>query len=274
VTFESPDFDELVSCAALAARAMGLAETDGGTLTRLMAELLHEPEREGGRELWNCYASGLITAIEVRNVIIARLATWLANRRGVEEPSSEMWCTAQLERAFDRALFPRSYGADAARREVSSALEAIACAEDDGALLRLEACPDSIHGTGDAAVPDEDLDAEIVGAARVAADLLGRVRWCRTSWTRIEFALDGTREALGERAKCLLVHLDASSALSWRAILIRVFPGEVARTLQCDPGYDIAPLRGSFVAYVEPYEGDDWRESQRYPTTTVVWRAP
>ena len=90
---------------------------------------------------------------------------------------------------------------------------AIARAEDDGALLRLEACPEPIRGTRDAAVPDEDLDAEIVGAARVAADLLGRVPWCRTSWTRIEFALGGTREALGERATSLLVHLGAQQRL-------------------------------------------------------------
>ena len=138
MTSEHPDINELVSCAGLAARAMGRADADEGTLTRLLADLLHKPQGEGGREIWNCYASGLITAIELRNVIIARLATWLADRGGAEEPSSEMWCTAQLERAFDRALFPRSYGADAARREVFSALEAIASAGDDGALFRLE----------------------------------------------------------------------------------------------------------------------------------------
>ena len=273
MTLESPDFDELVTCAGLAARGMRLANVDGHALTRFLADLLHKSQQEGGRELWNSYASGLITAIEFRNVVIDRLATWLADHNGVEQPSSKLWCTHELERAFDRALFPRSYGADAARRDVVSALEAIASARDDGALLRLELCTDSILGTRDAAPLSEDLELEIVGAVRVAAHLLGDVPWCRTSWSGIEFALMGTRDALAERAQSLLVHLGASRALSWRAVLIRVFPGEVVRTLQCDPRYDIASYRGSFVAFVEPYEGDDWRESQRYPTTTVTWYA-
>ena len=29
----------------------------------------------------------------------------------------------------------------------------------------------------------------------------------------------------------------------------------------------------SLVAWVDPYAGDDWLESQRYPTTTLLWQS-
>lgn len=60
--------------------------------------------------------------------------------------------------------------------------------------------------------------------------------------------------------------------LSWRVILTRIVPGDAARTLCCDPGYDLEGIESPAVVWVEPYAGADWKQSQRYPLTTLVWR--
>ena len=48
------------------------------------------------------------------------------------------------------------------------------------------------------------------------------------------------------------------------------FAGEPERTLMCDAKYNIERTSGSVLAWVDPYGGDDWRESQRYPEVTLV----
>ena len=62
--------------------------------------------------------------------------------------------------------------------------------------------------------------------------------------------------------------------LDWRAVLTQIFPGDAARTLACDPGYDLAALQTSAVVWVQPYSGPDWELPQRYPTTRVLWQRP
>jgi hypothetical protein len=50
-------------------------------------------------------------------------------------------------------------------------------------------------------------------------------------------------------------------------VLVRI-AGDPDRALSCDPGYDVAAATGDVLAWVEPYDGDDWRLSGRYPTVT------
>ena len=154
-------------------------------------------------------------------------------------------------------------------------MNAIATAGLPGAVLLLEAERESVAHRRDRGVSDANLNAIFLQASQMAARGLPDSTSARTSWRGHEFALPGTRETLTEAAKTLVTRLLAHpdcSRVSWRVILTRIFPGEAIRTHCCDPGYDLAGISGSVVAWVEPYAGDDWRESQRYPTTEIVFR--
>ena len=157
---------------------------------------------------------------------------------------------------------------------VLATVEALAASRASGALLVLELEKRSLERLRRGGAPDELGDSLLLQAAQVAETSLPHAEWARTAWSRFECALPGEREELTEQAKQLLLRLleqPALRPLRWRAVLIRVFPGEALRTLYCDPERDLARLEGSLVAWVEPYAGEDWQESQSYPTTTIVW---
>lgn len=158
---------------------------------------------------------------------------------------------------------------------VLSTVEGIAASRGEGALLVLELERRSLERLR-RGVSEERRAALLLEAADVIASCLPDSRWARTAWSRFECALPGSREQLAEAATLLVAALREQPdlhGLHWRAVLTRIFPGEPLRTLYCDPEYDLAGLQGSLVAWVEPYAGDDWQEAQRYPTTTLLWKA-
>jgi hypothetical protein len=162
-----------------------------------------------------------------------------------------------------------------AHDKVLVAVEAIAASRQDGAVFVLEAGSESLKRLHECGASDEHVAEIILRASRIAASTLPTTEWARTGWSRFESALPGQRDELADFARTLvarLLHDPDSGRLSWRTILTRIFPGEALRTMHCDPGYDLAEATGSFVAWVDPYPGDDWRESQRYPTTTFLWQ--
>ena len=278
MTPDGPDVDALVQCAVQSARAMGLPDELGYRARTLLLDVLYKPQSNGGKEAWNCYVSGLITATELRYLLMAHMATWLADQGAIPEPSSELWATTTLERGFDRALLPRHHGSEAARRDVVAAIKTMAATATDGVLLRMEADGASLRAAREMGVGDSNLEERFISAAESAAKMLPSAHWSRTSWAGFEFAVEGTSDLVATRAKEFVEHLAGSRSqkqcLDWHAILVRVLPGDPRRVLRCDPAYDLAGVQGSFVAVVEPYSGDDWQQSQRYPTVTVVWNGP
>ncbi len=167
-----------------------------------------------------------------------------------------------------------SMNAEHPHRRLVAAVEEIAASGRDGAVLMFEAEGSSLERLRQGGASDEQVAAIFLEAPRVAGSLVPNAEWVRTGWSRFECAVPGDREALGDSArtliKGLLCHPDFCS-LRWRATLTRIFPGEALRTLVCDPGYDLAAAKTWVVAWVDPYAGDDWKESQRYPTTTILW---
>jgi hypothetical protein len=166
--------------------------------------------------------------------------------------------------------------ATASRAKLLAAVEAIALARQDGALLLVEAESTSLKRLRAAGASDADLTTILLHAFQLASDALPDAASARTAWNRCELAVPGARATVITAATTLVAGLTAHptcGSLRWRAILTRVFPGEALRTHHCDPGYDLAHLTSSCVVWVDPYPGDDWRQSQRYPTTTVVWQA-
>lgn len=90
----------------------------------------------------------------------------------------------------------------------------------------------------------------------------------RTGWADFEAVVEGdepTLCAMGAMALGGLLHV-AGDAPRWAVTLVALRAGRVDRAFVCDPGYDLARLSPCALAWVEPYVGDDWRESQRYPT--------
>jgi hypothetical protein len=159
---------------------------------------------------------------------------------------------------------------------VLSTVEGIAASRGEGALLVLELERRSLQRLRRGGISEELAASLLLQAADVATSCLPDARWARTAWSRFECALSGPQEQLAEAAKRLVVGLREQpdlQGLHWRAVLTRIFPGEPLRTLYCDPEHDLTGLAGSLVAWVEPYAGNDWQEAQRYPTTTVLWKA-
>lgn len=162
-----------------------------------------------------------------------------------------------------------------AHDKLLAAVEAIATSREEGAVFVLEAESGSLNRLRECGASDERVAEIILRASQIAGSALPTAEWARTLWSRFESALPGPRDELAEVARTLVAKLlddPNSGTLSWRAILTRIVPGEALRTMHCDPGYDLARAKGPFVAWVDPYPGDDWRESQRYPTTTILWQ--
>lgn len=154
------------------------------------------------------------------------------------------------------------------------AVDAIAAGSEPGAVLVLEAEPRSLRVLMTLATPVH-VDDVLTSASQHAVRRFPRAPWGRTSWNRYEFVVVGERDALAARAKSLVSDLladDETKVIDWRAVLTRVVPGDARRTVACDPGYDLADVTCSAVIWVDPYPHDDWQQSQRYPTISVLWR--
>jgi hypothetical protein len=94
-----------VDCGILIADAMGQTTAAPARAYAFFNDLLYTPQSEGGRALWACFATGLVTATEARDATLARFGTWLSHENASPEPPSESWVTPDIERAVERALF-------------------------------------------------------------------------------------------------------------------------------------------------------------------------
>ncbi len=156
------------------------------------------------------------------------------------------------------------------------AIKRIAKSRIDAAVLRLEADRGTLRGLQQAGMQDADIIGLLGQAARMA-DAQLHPEGMTSIWGEYHLVLIGSREELVSESMKLIEALSnhpVCGKISWRAILVRVFPGEAQRTLWCDASYDLAPINAPAVVWVEPYPNDDWRESQRYPTVTLMWPNP
>lgn len=90
----------------------------------------------------------------------------------------------------------------------------------------------------------------------------------RTGWAHFEAVVDGDEGVVGPIGAAVLRRLVHVVGITprWAVTLVALRAGRVDRAFVCDPGYDLARLSPCALAWVEPYAGDDWQESQRYPT--------
>lgn len=102
MTPEEPNIAQLVGAARRVAAALSVEPPPDAALEEFVRELLF-----GSRELWPVLREHLITEIELRDALLARTATFLCRHGGIREPSSERWCTRELQLAYEEALFGR-----------------------------------------------------------------------------------------------------------------------------------------------------------------------
>ena len=109
LAIDSPDIDALVACSDRVAEAMSQPKPAAAGARTFFMETLHKAQDQGGRDLWGCFVDGLITECELRDGTMARCATWLShlNSMSDSEPSTETWCSSEIERDFELALFGR-----------------------------------------------------------------------------------------------------------------------------------------------------------------------
>jgi hypothetical protein len=100
-----PDMTALLAATARVAAAMGHPPADEARARRFLQGVLYPDE--GGRDLWGCLMAGLCTEIEVRDALMARVATWLSYENDAREPPCDQWGSPEIERDFESALYGR-----------------------------------------------------------------------------------------------------------------------------------------------------------------------
>jgi hypothetical protein len=158
--------------------------------------------------------------------------------------------------------------------DIAGRASALAQSRRMSAVLSIDVHPNSLQDRRDHGLSRER-EGELLHRAwqiivgLLPPDVVGR----RAMWSRFEFALEQTPERAGTVGGAILMALGDDGELSawtWQIIFTKVFAAEPVRTLVCDPGYALQRAGGNVVAWVEPYPGPDWKESQRYPTVTVL----
>ncbi|MEZ4222999.1 MAG: hypothetical protein R3B13_18795 [Polyangiaceae bacterium] len=161
------------------------------------------------------------------------------------------------------------------RREGLRALHhRLSRAASDGVDGALAAIVLADHGCGEfRALGNEGVDSVLEDVRRIAHHEARGASWIRASWARHEALLLGPRAhvvASANAVACALASNPATRRFAWLVVLTRIYPGNPERTLHCDPNYDLKRLDATCVVWVEPYPGDDWQRSQRYPSVEVL----
>ncbi|MDD9944200.1 MAG: hypothetical protein OXU20_24360 [Myxococcales bacterium] len=100
-----PDMDGLIECATAMAGALGVNSPNTDDARALLQRLLTTPQTEGGKEAWACLTMGIVTEVEVRNLLMAQCHTWLLHSAASEiQDGADL---TALEAKFDRALYGR-----------------------------------------------------------------------------------------------------------------------------------------------------------------------
>jgi hypothetical protein len=156
--------------------------------------------------------------------------------------------------------------------DVGAAARALIHARRPGALMQIEARIASLialRGKG----LDRTEEGVLLDLAwqRVRGRLPAETVAGRAGWTGFDAVVAGERPALIALARGLIASLVADpglSQLAWQVVLVRL-SDDADRAMMCDWSYDVAAAaEGDLIAWVEPYDGGDWRTAGRMPVVT------
>jgi hypothetical protein len=155
--------------------------------------------------------------------------------------------------------------------DVGAAARALAASGKPGALIQIEARTASLVAlrAGGLTRTDEGILLEAAWTLVHRRLPEGAVAH-RAGWTGLDVVLAGERPALVAAARGLLGALvgDPETArIAWQVALIKI-AGDADRVLLCDARDDLGSADGDLLAWIEPYDGDDWRVAGRYPNVT------
>jgi hypothetical protein len=100
---DPPDMARLIHVAKLVGAALPAEAPADDDIEQFLRDLLY-----GKREAWSCQREGLITELELRDLLLAHLATFLSRRGGIPEPDAGLWCSAAISLAMEQALYGRA----------------------------------------------------------------------------------------------------------------------------------------------------------------------
>lgn len=101
------NIDDLLACIELMAASMEFKSLPQEKAKQLIEHVLFDQKYYGveGKQAWACYASGIITKREVRNLLMAHAATKIAHENQRNEPQLSSYISPELCHRFECALF-------------------------------------------------------------------------------------------------------------------------------------------------------------------------
>lgn len=103
-----PNLPALLAAARLLAESVELPAPDAAAISEFVGKLLFTAPAQGGHDMWWAYDNGIIDAAELRNALMARLATWFSTLSEMPHPWTTQHVPQDVQQAFDAALFPPS----------------------------------------------------------------------------------------------------------------------------------------------------------------------
>jgi hypothetical protein len=157
---------------------------------------------------------------------------------------------------------------------IAERVSALARSQCAGVLLVVEVN----RATASVIISEDGAEESLLRAWQVMVSVLpaGAVG-CRTLWSRFSFVFELEKQAAAPLGRRLLQALSRElrpSQWTWRIVFTEIDCQDSDRTLMCDPDYDLNKVQGNTIAWVRPYCGPDWRESQRYPSVTFLGTNP
>ena len=106
---EAPDTADLVRAMDQLAHAMNCQPMGSDVAESLIAHVLFDKQLHGrnGRNAWASLQCGIITELELRNLLMAHCATSTAQVNDIHEPASDTYLTRDIGLAFEIALLGR-----------------------------------------------------------------------------------------------------------------------------------------------------------------------
>ena len=105
----APNFDALYICTSTMAKSMHMRPLPLEQCNELLAHVLYTECLQGveGKNAWESYCMGLITEIEIRNLLMAHCATKISFFNRLSEPDARTYLSRNLSEKFEIALFAR-----------------------------------------------------------------------------------------------------------------------------------------------------------------------
>lgn len=100
-----PDEEKLYECSLQMAKVMNLECFSRKEAKCLFYFLLHQSQKEGGKDIWGCLQQGLVTKEEVRRFMMEHIGTNIERKNRPKKADSSLEEYKALFESFEIALY-------------------------------------------------------------------------------------------------------------------------------------------------------------------------